>query len=166
VVYYTVDLLTNSLSAISNTITFEINTDCSRFELFHLCWKDKLGSWISYPFKYKSYENEEFERKTYYQKEGRYEGNDFGYDKFGRGDTTYYSRSREKFSLNTGWINEYENELIKDLMSSSSVMMQDPDGNMRAVTIQNSDIQYGEKENDYIWNYTIDVKLSYNEYRF
>ena len=154
-------------SSLSNEITFTINTDCAGYELYHLCWKDRYGSWISYPFKYIQENITEFERKTYYQQEGRFDSaDDFGYDKFGRGDTTYYSRSRDKMKLNSGWIDETENELIKDLLGSSSVMVQLPSGIMVGCTIVTNSYKFGKSEDDGVWNVTLEVRLANNEYRF
>jgi hypothetical protein len=167
VVFYDV-VLVNGLSTISNYIPFKINTDCSRYELFHLCWKDSFGSWISYPFKYIEKNVTEFERKKYYQKDGRFntDNDTFGYDTFGRGDTTYFSRSRDKKILNSGWVSEFENVLIKDLLSSPSVMVQTPDGDLLGCTIDTNKQELFKKESDYLFNYTFEITVATNENRF
>lgn len=165
--YYTVEL-EYAASANTNAITFEVNDDCSRYEMFHLMWKDRYGSWLSYPFKYISNETTEVDRKNYYKTEGRWDLNNdtFGYDKFGRGEQTYFSRSRDRFLINSGWVEEYENVLMKDLMQSTSVYVQMPDGTLLGAQITNKDIQLRKKQSDYLWNYSFEFRVSNNEVRF
>ncbi len=150
----------------SNAIQFYINDDCSGYETYHLCWKDAFGSFITYPFKYVQKDMTEFERKTYYQKEGRWDSVDgFGYDAFGRGETTYYNRQRDKMILNSGWVTEEENEIIKDLLGSSVVYVQETDGTMLAATIVNTEQEFGKKDTTNLWRFTFEVRLANNEFR-
>ena len=164
--YYKVELQKNS-AANTNPIYFEINNDCSRYDIYHLMWKDRNGSWLSYPFKYISNDSTEVERKNYYQTEGRWDldNNTFGYDKYGRGEKTYFSRSRDSYKLNSGWVEEFENTLMKDLMESASVYVQLPDGTLLGAQITNKDIQLRKKQSDYLWNYSFDINVSNNEVR-
>lgn len=164
--YYKVEL--ERLAVVNtNPIYFEINNDCSRYEIYHLMWKDRNGSWLSYPFKYISNDSTEVERKNYYQTEGRWDltNNTFGYDKYGRGEKTYFSRSRDSYKLNSGWVEEFENTLMKDLMESASVYVQLPDGTLLGAQIKNKDIQLRKKQSDYLWNYSFDINVSNNEVR-
>jgi len=167
VAYYDVLVIRQAITN-SNTIRFEVNTDCSRFELFHLCWKDAYGSWLSYPFKYIQKDITEFERKQYYQKEGKFNmtNDTFGYDDFGRGDTSYFNRLRDKMILNSGWVSEFENDLLKDLLGSSSVMVQMPDNSMVGCMIENNKHEFRKKNTDYLFNYKLEIKLASNETRF
>ena len=145
-----------------------MNDDCSRYDIYHLMWKDKYGSWLSYPLKYISKDITEFERKTYYQKEGNWDltNNTFGYDSYNRGEKSYYNRSRDKIVLNSGWIAEFENELIKDMMGSSEVYVQKPDGSLIGATITNKELEFKKSQSDYLWQYQFEINLSYNEIRF
>ena len=166
IVEYKVEVYSNAV-LYSNPIWFEINKDCSRFELYHLCWKDAFGSWLSYPFKYIEVNTTENERKNFYKKEGTFkDDNTFGFETYGRGEETYFSRSRDKMKLTSGWSNDSENVVIKDLMNSSQVFVQDPDGNMIACVIEDTTRIYPKQESDYLWNYEFNVRLSRNENRY
>lgn len=167
IAYYTVSA-SDGTTVRSQAITFELNDDCSRYELYQLMWKDRYGSWISYPFKYISENLTEFERKTFYQNEGNWDltNNTFGFDSYDRGEKTYYSRSRDKMILNSGWVEEYENQLIKDLLSSSAVYVQTPDNKLIGCTIVNNDYKFFKKDSDYLFNYQLEIRLANNEYRF
>ena len=165
--YYKVEL-ERLASVASNPVWFELNTDCSRYDSYKLMWKDRYGSWISYPFKYISTKKTEVERKDYYKSEGTWNVNDntFGYETYDRGQQAFFIRSRDKFTLNSGWVDEDENLLIKDLMESASVYVQLPDGTLLGANITNKDIQLKQKQSDYIWNYKFEIVTSTNENRY
>lgn len=163
--YYTVSPAANQLTR-TNKITFYINNDCSQYEVYHLMWKDRQGSWLSYPFIYISKDNTEVERKNFYQTEGNWDNNTFGYDTYGRGEKTYFGRSRDKVLLNSGWVEEYENLLMKDLMQSTSVFIQTPDNVLIGCLIEENQIELRKQNSDKIFNYTFNVRISNNEYRF
>jgi hypothetical protein len=164
--YYKVELQKDG-QVNTNPIYFELNDDCSRYEIFHLMWKDRYGSWLSYPFKYISEDTTEVERKNYYQTEGRWnlDNNTFGYDPYGRGEKTYFLRSRDSYKVNSGWVEEFENTLMKDLMESASVYVQLPNGTLLGAQIKNKDIQLRKKQSDYLWNYSFELNVSNNEVR-
>lgn len=165
--YYKIEASDNR-AKFSNPIYFELNDDCSSYDIFHLMWKDAYGSWLSYPFKYISEDRMEVERKDFYQTEGKWnlDNNTFGYDTFGRGQKSFFVRTRDKYVLNSGWIDDHENVLMKDLMSSAAVYLQLPDGMLIAANIVDKDIQLKKRQSDYIWNYRFDVTASINENRF
>jgi len=149
----------------TNTITFEINDDCSRYELYHIMWKDARGSWISYPFKYVSQDTIDVDRKNYYQTEGTWSSNSFGFDSFGRGEKTFFARSRKKVRVTSGWIEQFENDLLVDMMKSAAVYVQLPTGEVIACTLEDDDITPGKNINEQIWNYTFTVVYSNDEIR-
>jgi len=165
--YYNVSMsISAGTESISNDITFELNDDCSRYDIYHLLWKDRYGSWLSYPFIYVSKDFTEVERKTYYQTEGNWDNNTFGYDTYGRGEKNYFGRSRNKVLLNSGWVDEYENLLMRDLMESTAVYVQTPDNVLIAGIIEENQIELKKGISDQIFNYSFNVRLSNNEVRF
>jgi hypothetical protein len=150
----------------TNEICFQLNTDCSMYEIYQLMWKDKNGSFITYPFIYMSREFIESDKKTYYQQEGNWENNTFGYDDYGVGEKTFYQRSRESFTLNSGWLYEFERELIKDLMQSPSVYLQTPDNRLFNCHLDQPKVELFKNINEQLFSYTFNVRTSNNEFRF
>ncbi|CAA6810392.1 MAG: Unknown protein [uncultured Sulfurovum sp.] len=153
---------------ISNEITFNVNDDCTSYEMLHLMWKDKLGSWLSYPFKYMSKDRTAFDRATFYQTNGKWDrgANTFGYDTFGRGEKSYFNQSRDSITLNSGWANEGENRLIKDLLDSASVYVQLEDGTLVGCILNDTDFTFSKKDNEMIYQYELDITLSNNAQRY
>ena len=162
---YYVYLTSTAGTVRTNFIKFEINDDCAGYELYHLMWKDALGSWLSYPFKYISQDSMDVDRKNYYRTAGNWRNASFGYDSFDRGEKSFFVRSRDKIKLNSGWIDDYENALIKDLMQSANVYVQYPNGTLIACTIDNKEITFGKAENEQIFQYSFDIVTSNNEIR-
>lgn len=150
----------------TNSICFKLNGDCSMYEVYHLMWKDQYGSFISYPFIYMSREYIESDKKTYYRQEGTWEYDTFGYDDYGVGEKTFYQRSRESFTLNSGWLYEFERDLIKDLMQSPSVYLQTPDNRLFNCHLDEPKVELYKNINEQLFSYTFNVRVSNNEFRF
>jgi hypothetical protein len=150
----------------TNDVCFKLNNDCSMYEIYHLMWKDQYGSFISYPFIYISREYIESDKKTYYQQEGTWEYNTFGYDDYGVGEKTFYQRSRESYTVNSGWLYEWERDLIRDLMQSPSVYLQTPDNRLFNCHLDESKVELFKNINEQLFSYTFNVRTSNNEFRF
>jgi len=159
----------NNLGSIlqySNLICFELNKDCSKYEIYHIIWKDKLGSFISYPFIYVSRDNVEVDRKGYHKQNGTWENNTFGYDEYGRGDKNFYLRSRKSIIVNSGWLMEFERDLMEDLIQSPSVYLQTPDNRLFGGSLEEKKIEVYKQINDDIFSYSFNFVFANNEYRF
>lgn len=156
-------------SATSNPSTykysFELNDDCSSYEIFHLIWKDSYGSYLSYPFKYISKEFIDVEKKGYLKKENINFG-DMIYDSYGRGTTDYYGRSKESFILNSGWLEEFEVDLMKDLIQSVEIFVQKSDNKVYACTLSDTKIELYKKDYQEMIQYQFNVISATNEYRY
>ena len=168
IVSYTINTYnsTGLPSQSSNKICFKLNGDCSMYEIYSLMWKDQYGSFISYPFIYMSREYIESDKKNYYRQEGTWEYNTFGYDDYGVGEKTFYQRSRESFTLNSGWLYEFERDLIKDLMQSPSVYLQTPDNRLFSCHLDQPKVELFKNINEQLFSYTFNVRTSNNEFRF
>lgn len=151
---------------LTNPINYKLTDDCTGYDLMHLMWKDSLGSWLSMAFKYKSRANLEVDRKKYYKTEGNWDNNTFDFDSFGRGDKDYYVRARESMSVNSGWLDEFEVTLIRDLFQSASVYLQQPNGELIACSIDEREIQLIKSSNSDLIQYGFNVTFASNNYRF
>jgi hypothetical protein len=162
-------VVANNLGCItqySNQICFELNKDCSKYEIYHIIWKDKLGSFISYPFIYVSRDNMEVDRKGYYKQNGTWKNNTFGYDEYGAGETDFYVRSRKSIIVNSGWLYEFERDLMEDLIQSPSMYLQTPDNRLFAGGVEEKKIEVYKQVNDDIFSYSFNFVFANNEVRF
>lgn len=153
-------------------IYYKVNDDCAPTnQRFSLLWKDALGSWVSYPFKYAATQTTETVRSDYYQREGNFiEGDGWGFDlkSSDRGDKGFFSRSRDKFALTSGWVNERENYIFADLIKSTEVYLQIHHDNNVIVPVKltTNSIEYGRDGVDQVFNYSPTVQIAYNEIRY
>ena len=150
----------------TNPIYFKINDDCSMYEIYHLVWKDKLGSYVSYPFIYISRKDIEADRKTYYKQEGNWQNDTFGYYDYDRGEKNFYTQSKNSYILNSGWLFDWETELMEDLMQSTDVYLQTPDNRLFACQMNDTKVELYKEINEQLFSYTFNVRIAYNEVRF
>lgn len=150
----------------TNPVYFKLNQDCSMYEIYHLMWKDKLGSFISYPFIYMSRDNIDVGRQTYYKQEGSWNNDTFQYFDYGDGEKNFYLQSRKSYVLNSGWLYQFETELMEDLMSSPSVYIQTPDNKLYQAHLAEKQLELYKQINEQLFSYTFNVRTSNNEYRF
>jgi hypothetical protein len=155
-----------TLQQLSNKICFQMNKDCSMYEVYHLMWKDKYGSFVSYPFIYMSRDNVSVERKTYYKQEGSWDYNTFQYYDYSDGEKNFYSMSRKSYILNSGWLYQFETALMEDLMQSASVYIQTPDNRLFQCHLTEDSLELFKDINEQLFSYTFNVRISNNEYRF
>lgn len=158
--------ITTPFSIITNSIKFILTDDCSSYDIYHLIFKDKYGSFIPIPFIYKSKDFIENEKKSYYQKDGNWDNDSFGYKDYGRGEKTFSSRSRESITLNSGWLKEFEIELIRELIQSPSTYIQTPDNRIFSCTLNENKVELYKQQNDPLYNYSFNVRYGFNEFRF
>ena len=129
-------------------------------------WKDKLGSWIAYPFIYVSRDNIESETKTYYHQDGNWEDNTFKYDDYGRGEKSFFLRSRKSILVNSGWLYEFERDLMEDLIQSPFVYLQTPDNDLYGGKLEEKKIEVYKQINEDLFSYSFNFIFASNEYRF
>lgn len=169
VAYYTLEGIPTAGTPVrTKPITFELNNDCASYDIYHLLWKDKYGSLISYPFIYIANTSIELNKKTYYKTSGNFNmtTNTFGYNTYDRGKTTYNSMGIDKIIVNSGWVEDFENVLIKDLLLSTEVFIQRPDNVIVAANIMNSNFEFKKSNNDMLYQYSLELNLSNDIQRF
>ena len=55
-------------------VKYKLTDDCSSYDLYEIIWKDRMGSYLSYPFAYKHKEILEVSRNSYYKRSDRIPG--------------------------------------------------------------------------------------------
>jgi len=169
--YYTVriiDISTNNTK--SKRIIYKINDTCNgNLPVYHLMWKDSFGSWITYPFKYVAKKSTDVSKSSFYNREGKFV-NDLGFtlDMIDRGETVFYSKSRNSYDLTSDWVRDEDNILFEDLIKSTEIYLQIPeyDNILIPVTLDNKNIEYKQETVDSLFMYSPKVIVSFNDYRF
>lgn len=163
---FAVDLVGIVYTQRSQMIDFKLNDDCSMYEVYHLMWKDRYGSFITYPFIYISRDTTEVAKSSYYQTEGNFTPSSFGYSQWDRGTKDFYSKSKDIITVNSGWLYEFERDLIKDLLQSPSIYLQSPQNDLYPVQLAENKLEIYKKINEDLYQYTLNLIVSYNEIRY
>jgi hypothetical protein len=164
---YEVGITNNSGTYLRPPINFRVTFDCTTFDVWHLIWRDNWGSLATYPFKRQNIPSIEKEAKTYYNT-NFWNNFDTTYDQYveqSGGDKTYFSRHREKIELNTGWIDQAELPLIKDLFKANQVWLVSPNSGIFSAKIEETSIPLNTELQELI-EYKFNVTYSKNTYSY
>lgn len=159
----------DSDSRISTFVKLQLDDDeACELDVFNLMWLDSYGSYISFPFRYAPSEGIEIDRSSYYKQEGIYTPNSFIVDTSERGVFNFYNKSREKIKLTSGFIEDGENYLFKDLIRSTDIYLTSRDiynDGFYAVTFGDDKIEFKDNRWDSIYYYEPTVYFAWNSYR-
>jgi hypothetical protein len=122
------------------------------------------------PFLEKSIESMDVERRNYYSKEGSWDdgvNNMFHMKQTDRGDETYFVRSRDKITLSTGWLDESEQLLYKEVIKSNDIYISYGDGTIKPVQLEESGIpEIKTTENNDLVNYIVTAINSKDQIKY
>lgn len=149
--------LTNTLSF---PVEYIINDDCSQYEKYSIIYKDKLGSYMPIPMIYKADTGYEVERQEYKQNDFSYGTNDYD-----RQLKNFYTKSRDKITLRSGFLNDYENDLYKDMITSNDVYLQDGE-KITPIIVTEDDFETRDNKRDKLFRYDVDVQIARDEIRY
>lgn len=82
------------------------------------------------------------------------------YNTYDRQNSIYNKNGSESITLNSGYYDETSNETFKQLLLSESVWLKAPNGQILAINIKSSNLQYKTKLNDKLINYTIEAEYA------
>jgi hypothetical protein len=155
--FFNTNGLVSSYFSVNDTIIFEVVEEC-KFTPQDILFLNKFGVFESFTF-YKAKEN-----KVDFSQEGEFKNNSvFG----GAYDITKHlyksgnKNARETITLNTGYINEKQNEVLRGVLNSEYVFFNNA-GTFVPVNVDTKSLSILSKINDKLINYTIDFKESFD----
>lgn len=166
--YYRINLVDsgNFNIPLFNQMVYKIYDECSAYEVYELIWKDRMGSYISYPFAFKHKETMEVTRNSYYKEDdGFQDDGSFELASYRKGKKEFFNKSKDKFTLNSGWATDKESEYIKDMFQSTDVYLKLPTGKIIGCNILGNSIEVKKKQNFDLFNYQINVVTSLQDIR-
>jgi hypothetical protein len=149
---------------ISETITFNVDQECSKFDGVRLHWLGRLGGFESFNFNFKSIEREDIKRKDYRQQHHTWTGSAWEYDKMSRGRTQYDTQTNKKVKVNTGYLTDAESVWMESLFSSPTIY-EERSNELIAVNIDGSSITKQTSLNNKLCQYSFDLEYSLLNYR-
>ena len=120
---YTVALVNASLVETSETLTFNIDRYCKKYDGFRLMYLNRGGSFSTFNFTLAHTKAVNVKRKTFEQNYGSYDSvsNTYGWNTYDRGTTIIDTEVEESFTINSDYVSETVGDTLADLIQSPEV---------------------------------------------
>tara|TARA_R110002096_G_scaffold390091_1_gene584512 strand:- start:3669 stop:4943 length:1275 start_codon:yes stop_codon:yes gene_type:complete len=149
---------------ISETVTFNVDRNCSKYTPVRLHWMNRLGGFDSFNFDLKSEEATGVKRKQYDQQPHTFTGTAWNYSKASRGRTQYDTQLTKKIKVNTNYLTEGESDWMESLFTSPEVY-QELGNELIAVSINGKSIKKQTSLNDKLMQYSFDLEYAIKNMR-
>jgi hypothetical protein len=146
--HYTLHLEDSDDNSISETFTFNINTDPTKYSWYRLHFLNKLGGFDSFDFRQLSRSNLDISRNYYKRFNGFESAGAWSHALDERGDTQYDTEIREKIIINSDWITDAEAAWLEELHTSPAVFLERADKSLLAINIETNNYEIKQKAND------------------
>jgi len=140
--YYSVQAYSGS-TALGLPITYTI--ECiQKYPNVRIKWKNRYGQFDYFNFYMVNRQSFQTEKKTYQPQLGQWEASTLSYQNYDSGILNYIVDSKQSISVNSFWIPETYNEILKQLLVSDEMYWVYDEANalVRPITITTSDIVF------------------------
>jgi hypothetical protein len=110
----------NGSTPLGTPIKYDIVCE-QKYPNVRIKWKNRFGQFDWMNFNMVSRQSFETERKTYQPQLGSWESSTFGYQKYDTATAAYIVDSKQGLSVNTNWLPESYNEILKQLLVSDEI---------------------------------------------
>lgn len=135
-------------SAISETRTFLIDQECTKYEPIRFQFLNALGQFDFFTATLLSRENININRTTY-QKSLPY-----NYEVGDRGKTVLSLEGQQTYTVTSNWVDEDTCTWLMELFLSQEVYVLNDDGSLTPIIIDNTSVENKKRVNDGLLNYT------------
>jgi hypothetical protein len=163
--HYTLHLEDSSANAISETFTYTINTDPTKYTWYRLHFLNKMGGFDSFDFRQMSRATLDILRTLYRKHTGYEVAGAWGYDAEARGDTQYDTEVKEKLLINSDWISDTEAAWLEELLTSPAVYLERADRSLLAINLETNTYEIKQKANDKLINIQLAFSYAFDKYR-
>jgi hypothetical protein len=140
--YFTVQPF-NGAAALGLPIRY--NIDCEqKYPNVRMKWKNRFGQFDWLNFYMVSRQSFTTERKTYQPQLGTWESSTLSYQNYDTANSAYIVDSKQGLSVNTFWLPESYNDILKQLLVSDEIywIYNESTGALRPMTIVSQNIQF------------------------
>jgi hypothetical protein len=136
------------------TITLLITDEC-RYTPIDIAYQNKEGAIAFMPFFKAKIESLSVEKENFESDRGQASD---GFHQF----VDFNVQGKTKYSINSGFVKEEMNEIIKQMMLSERIC-EFVGGNYIPLVIKSSSVEYKTRQKDRLINYTIEFEYAFNE---
>ncbi len=153
---------TPDITEVGQCIRFE--TKCEeKYPNVRIKWKNRFGQYDFLNFDMVSKEAFSTTRKTYQPAVGSWNNSTLEYNQWESSIQNYVSDSTQTISVNSDWLSEDYNELLKQLVSSDEIYwIYNDEGDIRPLAITTSNIRFKTGVVDKLIQYSFDFKYGQN----
>ena len=140
--YYTTQAYNNS-TPLGLPIKYEI--DCiQKYPNVRIKWKNRYGQFDYFNFYMVNRQSFQTEKRTYQPQLGSFEASTLSYQKYDSGILNYVADSKQSIQVNSFWISENYNDILKELLVSDEIYWVYDESNnyVRPLTIATSNILF------------------------
>jgi hypothetical protein len=157
--YYDVYFIDADVPTDSYSYHFNIDQRCTIND-YHLVFLDRMGSWGSFAFPLRTYETGTSTKQSFNKVvQGYVNSEQWTYDSFERGMTTYSSTVEKNLQLNTNWMSEEMAVYFQELITSPVVYFWDGTQYFACV-VQETSFEVEKQRNKNLIKKTVNVKLA------
>jgi hypothetical protein len=156
--YYTTQAFSGS-TALGLPIKYEI--ECiQKYPNVRVKWKNRFGQFDYFNFYMVNRQSFETERRTYQPQLGTWEASTLSYQNYDTGNQAYIVDSKQGISVNSFWINESYNDILKQLLVSDEIYWVYDESNniVRPLTIVTQNIVFKTGVVDGLIQYQFDFQ--------
>jgi len=149
----------NGTTPLGNKIKY--NVVCTeKYPNVRIKWKNRYGQFDWYNFNMVSRQGFQTERKTYQPQLGTWESSTLSYQNYDTANTAYIVDNIQTLSVNTNWLPESYNEILKQLLVSDEIYWIDENTNkITPISINTQNIQFKTGVVDKLIQYQFDFLL-------
>jgi hypothetical protein len=147
----------NGSTPLGLPIKYEV--DClQKYPNVRIKWKNRYGQFDFFNFYMVNRQSFTTEKKTYQPQLGTWEGSSLSYQDYDSGVLNYIVDSKQAISVNSYWIDENYNDILKQLLVSDEIYWVYDEANnlVRPLTITTQNIQFKTNVNDHLIQYQFD----------
>jgi len=157
--WYSVQLGIDEGGPAAITPPIRFNVVCNeKYPNVRIKWKNRYGQFDYLNFNLVSRQSFETTKRTYQPQLGSWEGTSLSYKDYDSGVQNYISDSKQMLSVNTNWLTEDYNDILKQLMVSDEIywVYDEPTTKVRPLTISTSNIVFKTGVVDKLIQYQFD----------
>ena len=154
--YYTTQAYNNS-TPLGSPITYTI--DCiQKYPNIRIKWKNRYGQFDYFNFYMVNRQSFQTEKRTYQPQLGSWESSTLSYNDYDSGILNYIVDSKQSISVNSFWIPESYNDVLKELLVTDEAywVYDEANNKVRPITITTQNIVFKTGVNDHLIQYQFD----------
>lgn len=159
--WYTIQLGRDEGTVVPVSPPIKFNIKCpSKYPNVRIKWKNRYGQFDYLNFNLTSRQSFQTTQRTYQPQLGSWEGTSLSYNRSDSSIQNYISDSEQTITVNTNWLTEDYNEILKQLLVSDEIYWIYDEANnlVRPLAIQTTNLQFKSGVVDKLIQYQFDFK--------